>query len=110
MVASKRDRSERERQSLLTFRLGTVIAVLIAVLGWMIADRYFGLGAALEAALDTPTTSPLNNEPARNPTCSADTANKTDSSVWTGPCPVNNSRTERPAATKTVAGTSTKTL
>jgi hypothetical protein len=110
MVASMRDRSERDRQALLTFRLSTVIAALTALLGWTLADRYFGLGAALEAALEAPETNSLNKEPDKNATCSADTASKTDSSAWTELCPVDKSRMETPAATKTVAGTKTKTL
>jgi uncharacterized membrane protein len=110
MVASMRDPSERDRQALLTFRLSTVIVLLAALLGWMIADRYFGLGAALETALDAPTTSPLNNEPARNPTCSANAASKTDSSAWATECPTIDSKIETPATTKIVAGIKTKTL
>jgi hypothetical protein len=110
MVASMRDRPERDRQSLLTFRLSTVIVVLTALLGWTLADRYFGLGDALEAALDAPTTSPLNNEPDRNPTCSANAASKMDSSAWATECPPIDSKIETPATTKIVAGTKTKTL
>ena len=110
MVASSRDRSEKDRQALLTFRLSAVVVVLVALLGWMLADRYFGLGAALEAVLETPTTNSPNNEADKNPTCSTDAASKTDSSVWTGECPIDNSRIVTPAMTKTVAGTKTKTL
>jgi hypothetical protein len=110
MVASRRDRSERDRQALLTFRLSTVVVLLAALLGWMIADRYFGLAAALEAALEAPATNSLNNEADKNPTCSEDTASKTDSSVRTGECPVDNSRIETPATTKIVGGIKTKTL
>jgi hypothetical protein len=110
MAASMRDRPERERQSLLTFRLSAIIVVLIALLGWMLADRYFDLGAVVGAFLEAPTTSPLNSKPDKNPTCNAEAASKMGSSVWTGECPAASSSSNTPTTTTIVAGTKTKNL
>ena len=110
MVASRRDQLERERQSLLTFRLSTAIVVLTAVLGWMIVDRYLGLGEAVEAALYTPAANPLNSEAERNPTCSTQTATNPASTPWVTVCRPTDSMTETPAKTKIVAGSKTNTL
>ena len=41
MTASMGERLETQRQALLTFRLCTLIVVLIALLGWKLTDRYF---------------------------------------------------------------------
>jgi hypothetical protein len=110
MTASMRNRSERDRQALLTFRLSTVIVVLTAVLGWMLADRYLGLGAALDAALERPVTNPLNSEADKNPACSVPAASKADSSMWTAECRTIDSKIKTPTTTKMVAGAKTKTL
>jgi hypothetical protein len=110
MVAIRRDTSERDRQALLTFRLSAAIVVLTALLGWTLADRYFGLWAAVEAALVTPTISPNNSDPVKNPACSADAANKMDSSAWATVCPPASSSTETPATITNVAGSKTETL
>jgi hypothetical protein len=110
MIASGRDQLESERQTLLTFRLSTVIVVLTALLAWMIADRYLGLGDADEAGLETPTTSPLKSEADKNPACSAEAASKTQSAPWAVECRATDSKIETPATTKVVAGSKTKTL
>jgi hypothetical protein len=87
MIAARRDTSERDRQALLTFRLSAIIVVLTALLAWTLADRYFGLWAAAEAVLATPTISPNNRDSDKNPGCSADAASIMDRSAWTGVCP-----------------------
>jgi hypothetical protein len=110
MVALRRDPTEKDRQSLLTIRLSTAIAVLTALLGWMLADRYFGLGAAVEAVFEAPMTSPLNSKLDKKPDCSAAAASNMDSSMWTTGCPPTDSAIETPATKKIVVGAKTKTL
>jgi hypothetical protein len=115
MVASTRDRSEgdrseRDRQALLTFRLSTVIVVLSVLLGWMLADRYFGLGATVEALLEEPMTSPPNNELDKKPTCNVEAESSTERSVWAAECPAVNSSIAAPVTTTNVAGTTIKAL
>jgi hypothetical protein len=110
MVASTHDPVEKARQSLLTFRLSTAIAVLTALLARMLGDRYFGLGAAVEAVLEEPMTSPLNSKLDKKPDCSADAASKIDSSVWAKVCPPTNSTIKTPATTKIVVGSKIETL
>jgi hypothetical protein len=110
MVATRRDQLERERQSLLTIRLCTAIAVLSAVLMWQIGDRYFGLGAAVEAVLNEPETTPPNSEADRNPTCNAAVASTTASTPLATECGPINSKIETPPTTKIVTGSKTKTL
>jgi hypothetical protein len=110
MVASRRHSLERERQALLTFRLSAVIVVLAAILGWTVADRYFGLGATVEALLETPMTSPPNNELDKKPTCSAEAESSTESNAWATECPAESSSTAAPVTTTNVAGTTIKAL
>lgn len=110
MVATRRDLLERERQSLLTFRLSTAIVALTAVLGWMVADRYLGLGEAVEAVLYEPETTLPNSEADRNPTCNVAVASTTASKAWATGCGPLDSKIETPATTKIVTGTKTKTL
>ena len=110
MVASRRDSSERERQALLTFKLSTVIVVLATILGGMLADRYFGLGATVEALLEEPMTRPPNNEPDKKPTCSAEAEISTETRVRATECPAESSSIAAPVTTTNVAGTTIKAL
>jgi hypothetical protein len=110
MVASMRDRSERDRQSLLTFRLSTAIVVLVAVLGWKLVDRYFDRIDEATNGFATRTMTWLSDEPAKNPDCSANATSEQESSVWAMPCPLAISKRATPASTTIVAGAKTNTL
>jgi hypothetical protein len=110
MTAEMSERLEKERQALLTFRLSTLIVVLIALLGWKLTDRYFDRIDEATNGFATRTITWLSDEPAKNPDCSANATSEQDNSAWTMPCAPVTSKIETPKSTTIVAGSKTRTL
>jgi hypothetical protein len=110
MIASMSERSEKERQALLTFRLSTLIVVLIALLGWKLTDRYFNRIDEATNGFVTRTMTWLSDEPAMNPDCNANARSEQETSEWATLCPPLTSTIKTPIITTIVAGAKTNAL